>query len=376
MNGCVHFTELPCSDNQHKIAKATLGNPSSLNALTFDMLRELKAQLELWQDDDDIVCVILDGEGSKAFCAGGDVRTMHQVMQQNDPKATEQFCCDYFTLEYQCDYLIHTYYKPVIAWGEGIVMGGGVGLYMGSSHKVVTPTSRLAMPEVSIGLFPDVGATWFLNRLEEGVGLFLGMTGAMVNASDALSIHLADHIALPEDKETLIEQLQVADWQYVDDVYEVVSELLEAFHDAAFAAAPPPQLVPYLEPIRQACHQDSVIHVADSIMAIASNDPWLDGAKRNLASGSPITCHLCYRQMTQFQQLSLADCFRLELSMAVRSALLGEFQEGVRSRLIDKDNEPHWKYASIAQVDTNIIDQLVTSYWSSDKHPLALLGHY
>ncbi|WP_159653035.1 enoyl-CoA hydratase/isomerase family protein [Vibrio atypicus] len=376
MDGIVHFTELPCSDSQHKIGVARLDNAASLNALTFDMLIELKQQLEVWQEDDDLICVLLEGEGQKAFCAGGDVRTMHDVMRDQSPQQIQTFCSTYFTVEYQCDYLIHTYCKPIIAWGEGIVMGGGMGLYMGSSHKVVTPTSRLAMPEITIGLYPDVGGTWFLNRLEDGIGLFLGLTGVMVNATDALGIHLADHLVLPEHKSTLIEQLQIADWTCVDDTYEVVTELLENFAEELNERQPESQLKPFYPQIEEACQADSLLQVVDGIMAIKGDSQWLRTAQSNLKLGSPISAHLCYQQITKHGHLSLADCFRLELSLSVRCSLEGEFREGVRARLIDKDGEPDWKYTSIALVDDDFIEHMYTSLWSESEHPLAQLGHY
>ena len=376
MKDTVHFTELTCSDNSHKIGVATLDNAASLNALTFDMLVALKDQLEIWHEDDAIVCVLLDGSGDKAFCAGGDVRTMHNVMRDKSPQQVQEFCTTFFSVEYQCDYLIHTYCKPIIAWGQGIVMGGGMGLYMGSSHKVVTPESRLAMPEVTIGLYPDVGGTWFLNRLDAGIGMFLGMTGIMVNAGDALELHLADHIALAEHKSVLLDQLQIADWDCVEDAYEVVTELLESFDAQSNPYRPELQIMPHFPQIQQACDADSALQVVDNIHALEGSEKWLAIAKSNLASGSPITIHLCYRQMTECNQLSLADCFRMELNLSVRSGLLGEFQEGVRARLVDKDGQPKWRYPNVAAVDSKVIDEMFTSLWSEQAHPLAQLGHY
>lgn len=376
MTDTVHFNLLPCSDSQHKIAVATLDNAPSLNALTANMLTLLMTQLALWQEDDDIICVVLEGAGEKAFCAGGDVKSMHEVMRDNTNDEIRRVCGDFFTIEYRCDYLIHTYCKPIIAWGSGIVMGGGMGLFMGSSHKVVTPNSKLAMPEISIGLYPDVGGTWFLNRLDDGIGLFLGLTGSMLNAADAVDVHLADFMALPEHKASLIEQLQVADWECVDDSYEVVTELLETFAQEAHHESPQPQLLPFYPHIQQACHQDSLLQVVDAIDAIEGESQWLARAKSNLATGSPISAHICYRQLTACHDLSLADCFRLELTLSVCCCLVGEFQEGVRARLVDKDGSPNWKYKSLAAVEDKLIDEMFTSLWTPESHPLAQLGHY
>ncbi|MDW1632089.1 enoyl-CoA hydratase/isomerase family protein, partial [Vibrio sp. Y176] len=182
-------------------------------------------QLIKWQHDPHVVCVVLSGAGEKAFCAGGDVRAMYHVMHNESKEATVEFCTKYFALEYECDYLIHTYNKPIIGWGEGIVMGGGMGLFMGTSHKVVTPISRLAMPEINIGLYPDVGGTWFLSQIDPEVGLFLGLTGALVNSSDAVTTGLADWLLLEEQYPTLLKELQKVPWG-TSGAKELVSALL------------------------------------------------------------------------------------------------------------------------------------------------------
>ncbi|EPF2928595.1 enoyl-CoA hydratase/isomerase family protein [Vibrio navarrensis] len=375
MTGQVIFTERPCSEGECKIAIATLDNTASLNALTYPMLEQLNQQLERWHEDDSIVCVFLEGAGEKAFCAGGDVRAMYQVMESEPKASISRFLTDYFTLEYRCDYLIHTYTKPIIGWGRGIVMGGGMGLFMGTSHKVVTPESRLAMPEISIGLYPDVGATWFLNRLEPGIGLFLGLTGVMVNASDALSIHFADHLLLAKERDGLLEQLQHASWYTAEDHYDVVTELLENLAQQADDQRPVQQLMPHFDAIQQACLQDELQSVVQAVMASPSS-PWLDRAKQNLAEGSAISAHICHRQMTHYSDLSLADCFRLELGVSVQCGLLGEFREGVRARLIDKDGQPNWLFNNVADVDSSVIDALFTSLWPEQAHPLVNLGKH
>ncbi|AUL98126.1 enoyl-CoA hydratase/isomerase family protein [Vibrio vulnificus] len=376
MTGRVSFEEYPCSEGDYRIAVATLENPSALNALSEEMLAALKTSLEKWHEDEQIICVILKGAGEKAFCAGGDVRAMHHVMSSESKATARAFLTDYFTLEYQCDYLIHTYTKPIIGWGAGIVMGGGMGLYMGTSHKVVTPHSRLAMPEISIGLYPDVGGTWFLNRLDPGIGLFLALTGVMVNASDALKIHFADHLLLPEELDVLMDQLQHAHWSSAEDHYEVVTELLENLAEHALKHRPTYQLMPFFDQIQHAMEGESITQVVENLLALESDSDWLKKAQDNLAQGSPITAHICYRQARDYHELSLADCFRLELGISVQCGLLGEFQEGVRARLVDKDGQPNWLYPTVADVDSGVIDALFTSLWSEDAHPLARLGKY
>lgn len=375
MTGRVSFEELECDDSDHKIGVAILENTASLNALTFDMLVQLKDKLMTWQDDEHIVSVFLDGAGEKAFCAGGDVRSMYHAMKSETVSTSQAFLTDYFAVEYQCDYLIHTYKKPIIAWGDGIVMGGGIGLYIGASHKVVTPKSRLAMPEISIGLYPDVGGTWFLNQLEPGIGLFLGLTGAPINASDAIALNIADNFLLSEYKSTVLEHLQANSWRGIDDNHAMVSELLDSLSQPSIHHQPASQLVPFFSHIQAACSGSDLNTICQNILAMDGMGQWIETAKHTLEVGSPITAHICFRQVTQCQSLSLAECFKLELSLSVRCGALGEFQEGVRARLIDKNGEPNWLFKTVNEVDTTIIDTLFTSLWSEETHPLAQLDN-
>ncbi|ABU73390.1 enoyl-CoA hydratase/isomerase family protein [Vibrio campbellii] len=373
MTGKVTISEIDCLDGVHRIGIATLDNTASLNALTYDMLAELNDQLIEWQDDPDLVCVILNGAGEKAFCAGGDVRTMYHVMHEKSKEETAEFCSNYFSLEYECDYLIHTYQKPIIGWGEGIVMGGGMGLFMGTSHRVVTPKSRLAMPEINIGLYPDVGGTWFLSQIDPEVGLFLGLTGAMVNSSDAVTVGLAEWLLLEEQYPALLEELKQVAWGSAD-AKSLVSALLQLMEEEVIDSKPTTQICPYLDQIKEACKGSDLNQIAQRIQAIEGGTQWLEIAQKSFASGSPITAHICFRQVKEYHRLSLADCFRLELTLSVRSALLGEFEEGVRSRLVDKDGNPKWMFNSVSEVDESVIDTLFTSLWSEEEHPLAQLG--
>ncbi|MCG7588532.1 enoyl-CoA hydratase/isomerase family protein [Photobacterium sp. OFAV2-7] len=386
MVGKVNCSELDCVDG-NKIGVVELDNPASLNALTLDMLRQLKAKLEVWESDERIVCVFLHGVGEKAFCAGGDVRTMYNMMRaaserEDQAEMTKQFLTEYFTVEYGCDYLIHRYSKPVIVWGEGIIMGGGMGLYMGASHRVTTPTSRLAMPEISIGLYPDVGGTWFLNKLPDGIGMFLGLTGAQINATDALELGMSEHMLIPEQKQSVLEKLQGSNWVKGNkdadgDLTfnkELVTEMLTGFADTADPHRPVSYIRPYFSQIQLACKADDLAGISRQIMSIEGDSRWLERAKRTLEEGSPITANICFRQLTQYHHLSLEECFRLELSLSVHCGLLGEFEEGVRARLIDKCGQPGWLYTTLSEVDQSVIDSLFTPLWDESENPLATLG--
>ncbi|NMH58488.1 enoyl-CoA hydratase/isomerase family protein [Alteromonas sp. MYP5] len=351
----------------------TLNKPKALNALDLEMAKIMLDALKSWQNREDVVMVMIDGVGDKAFCAGGDVVSMHQAMKAS-PDAIPGFLQEFFTVEYELDYTIHTYSKPIIAWGSGIVMGGGMGLLCGASHRVVTPSSRLAMPEITIGLYPDVGGSYFLPRLPGKSGLFLGLTGASINAADARFVGLADLLCADTARENALDAILAHDWLSEDDVSAKLSHLLASFapekNEIAHSNVESRQNL-----IDELCSADSLAEVVQNIKHMQSgDDKWLSRAQKTLSAGSPITAHLVYEQIKRGAELSLADCFRMELIMSCRCGEVGEFQEGVRALLIDKDGTPNWRYSSVEEVPESLIAHFFESPWKQDTHPLSLLG--
>ncbi|NRA62707.1 MAG: enoyl-CoA hydratase/isomerase family protein, partial [Psychrobium sp.] len=207
-----------------KIVQATLNSEKSLNALNQEMIESLLEKLPLWQDDDNIIAILLDSAGDRAFCAGGDIVQLYRAMS-DAPDSKQPYVEEFFTKEYRLDHLIHTYAKPIIVWGNGFVMGGGLGLMAGASHRIVTETSKVAMPEITIGLYPDVGATYFLNKMPDNLGLFLGLTAAQMNASDCLEVKLADHFLLHQQKNSLINALTTSNYAN-NDLHQQVSNII------------------------------------------------------------------------------------------------------------------------------------------------------
>ena len=193
MSDCVLFSEIETRCGR-LIARATLNAPKALNALSLEMIQTLSKQMDEWEQRDDIVALWLDGAGGKAFCAGGDIVQMHKSMVKHAGEGRNPFTEQYFAEEYALDYRLHRSQIPVVVFGDGIVMGGGMGLLQGADFRLVTPRSRMAMPEITIGLFPDVGGSWFLNRLPGKVGLFLGLTGVHINGREAVEVGLADRM--------------------------------------------------------------------------------------------------------------------------------------------------------------------------------------
>ncbi|MEE1868303.1 MULTISPECIES: enoyl-CoA hydratase/isomerase family protein [Pseudomonas] len=351
-----------------RIGIATLDAEKALNALSLPMIEVLDQQLAQWADNPEIVCVLLRGAGTKAFCAGGDVRSLMQACR-DQPGTVPTLAANFFEAEYRLDYRLHTYPKPVLCWGHGHVLGGGMGLLQGANVRIVTPSSRLAMPEISIGLYPDVGASWFLARLPGKLGLFLGMTGVGLNARDALDLGLADRLLGDNQQKELIDDLLQLNWQ--EQTALQLNSLLKAQEHRAQAEMPQAQWLPRRQQI------DALLDVADPVCAwraIATlrghDDPLLAKAAQTMLEGCPLTAHLVWQQIQRARYLSLAQVFQMEYSMSLNCCRHPEFAEGVRARLVDKDQQPRWHWADIAKVPAAVVNAHFSKVWEG-RHPLA-----
>jgi enoyl-CoA hydratase/carnithine racemase len=358
----------PCG---HYIGLVTLNKPKALNALDLDMATMMLDALVKWQDREDIACIVVDAEGDKAFCAGGDIVSMYNAMKDADGEIPA-FLESFFKTEYTLDFTIHHYPKPIVVWGAGIVMGGGMGLLCGASHRIATQTSKLAMPEISIGLYPDVGGSYFLPRLPGNTGLFLGLTGAQINGADAFYVGMVDALVDDSEKPSLMDKLMNAEWRDVN-AHDVVDNIVASL---TMPDEPPVSNVEkHIDSINTWCSGDNVIDVVNTILnADMQEDKWLTRAQATLKNGSPITAHLVFEQCKRGALMDLADCFKMEAIMSCRCGESGEFQEGVRALLIDKDHSPAWKYKRVEDVPVNVIEHFFTSPWGESSHPLAELG--
>jgi enoyl-CoA hydratase/carnithine racemase len=362
------------ADNGKQIGVATLNSEKSLNALSLPMVELLLPQMQRWKDDPQIAMVLLQGSGDKAFCAGGDIRDLYHTMREH-PGTYQHYVEDFFTKEYSLDYLIHTFEKPVLVWGNGIVMGGGLGLMAGASHRVVTVSSRIAMPEMAIGLYPDVGGSWFLNRMPPGCGLFLGLTGASINAADAKLIDLADHFIPHDQKALVLEKLKSIRWGNTITLnHQKLSDELLQLEELSRNQQPASQIRLHQTAIADLAKMSDLASAMQAILNMPNEDSWLTKAKASLQYGSPITAQIVYRLLQLGQSKILADSFRLELGLSVQCGKLGEFTEGVRALLIDKDQKPKWQYPDVASVPETVIEDLFRSPWPAAEHPLKELG--
>lgn len=369
----VVFDELPTRDGG-RVGIATLNAPKSLNALSLEMARQLDAKLQAWAVDRSIVAVWLEGSGEKAFCAGGDVVALYRSMtEEGENRGAGRdtvYAETYFTTEYRLDYRIHTYPKPVLVWGDGIVMGGGLGLMAGASRRLVTETTLIAMPEITIGLYPDIGASWFLNRMPPGVGVYLGITGGQLNARDALDLGLADHFVPREQRDALLEALGEADYgaRSRRDLQAGVQRVLDRFETRAHA--PAAQVWPLLDHIQALSAQVDAPTAVHRILKDTRDDGWLAANRKRLEAGSPLSAHLVWSMLERHRHTSLADAFRDELNLSVQCCRHGDIAEGVRALLIDKDRNPRWQHASVDDVGPADLQVLLEPLWSVEAHPL------
>ncbi len=372
MADCVIVREIATACGR-RFGYATLNAEKSLNALSLEMIDVLQAQLDVWADDPAIVGVVLDGAGDRAFCAGGDVVAVYHAIKAEEPGRIPQLAKDFFEHEYRLDYRIHGYPKPLLCWGHGIVMGGGIGLIAGASHRVATPKTRMAMPEITIGLYPDVGGSWFLRRMPGHTGLFLALTGAPLNAEDARFAGLADFVLANEDKAALLAALGEARWEAADSGaaanHAHLSHMLESF--ALRNGLPESLLRRYFDAIETVIGHDGLLDIAARLSALSDHpDAWLAAAGSTFLKGAPSTAALSYALWQRVLRCSLADVLRLEYQVSTACTAFPDFPEGVRALLVDKDRTPRWQHASVADVDAQFIEAHFKPHFSG-PHPLA-----
>lgn len=375
--------ELEATLNGNFIAIAELNSIKSLNALSLTMIELLKNKLEEWQLDESIVAVLLEGAGEKAFCAGGDVVSVCRDLQQyqmplfdnkiasaeeagkkiSDEQIKSTLAADFFQKEYQLDLLIHNYTKPIIVWGDGYVMGGGVGLMAGASHRICTEKTKIAMPEITIGLYPDVGASYFLNKMANNIGLFLGLTGVMINGADAKYLGLADYLISNHAITKLEEKLFSLDWQKNKHDFKLIDDVLVELDQRYLSSGQSPgsAVTKNEELIKQTTNYAELKDIYQAITESNTEDPWFKKAQNRLTKGSPLSACIIHQQLAQSSNKTLEQCFDLEYNLSLRCCQYSEFLEGVRALLIDKDQSPKWAFSTIEQVDKNLLSWFFTT---------------
>ncbi|MCM2282578.1 MAG: enoyl-CoA hydratase/isomerase family protein [Bdellovibrionaceae bacterium] len=328
-----------------RIGVARLNHSRALNSLTLEMVRALAEQLGLWERDPRVSLVVIHSGSERAFCAGGDVKTVAQKLIAQD----KAFPAEFFRWEYKMDYMIRTFAKPILVWGDGIVMGGGLGIFCGASHPIATERSLLAMPEITIGFFSDVGAGYFLNRLPRGLGLFLGWTAARLTPWDALHLGLACDVLSSGSKEDVFSRLRDQAWVgEMSSDSEQLQRILEHWR----VTREPSHLQRFEATICEVLAVEDVSSARSRFLALEISDVWWQACRNAHLAGSPLSAHIIFEQLRRERDLGVLDIFLAEWSLASRMCERPEFPEGVRALLIDKDQRPRWQPERFEDVTT------------------------
>ncbi len=321
-------------------ARIRLNRPKALHALTQSMCEAITAALLDWRGAPDVHLILLDHAEGRGFCAGGDIRMLAES-GAGDGRAAR----DFFRAEYRMNHLLFTYAKPIVAFMDGITMGGGVGIALPASHRIATENTRLAMPETGIGLFPDVGGGWYLSRLPGQVGKFLALTGARLDGSECLALGLATHF-IPAD------ELEAVKAELAESPSEVDAIL------ARHSAEPPPARI---LTNREAIDRLFVAETLEQIIADLEADggEWAAKELATLRTKSPQSCKVALRQLREgARMVDFADEMRMEYGIAAHIVQRHDFLEGVRALIVDKDNAPRWDPATPEGVTQGRIDTI------------------
>ncbi len=350
---------------RNKIGFITLDRPKALNSLSLEMVRSITATLLQWRDDENVCAVFIQGSNEKAFCAGGDIRFFYDVGTTN-PQGDSALLEDFFTEEYALNHLIHFYPKPYISLLNGVVMGGGMGIAQAGvtcRMRIVTERTKMAMPEVNIGLFPDVGGSYFLARTPGELGTYLGLTGDIINAADALYADLADVFIPTAELPALMELLES---NTSTDIRVAIRAFAAAFAEQAT------QLISKLASSREVIDHHFKFTDVGLISTSLANDT-SEFAQQTLElmnKRSPLLMCVTLEQLRRGAKMSVAECLRMERTMVRHCFKHGEVLEGIRALVVDKDNAPNWSPASLTQINSDLIQSFFSEVWPDYAHPL------
>ena len=317
-----------------------LNRPRAIHALTHAMCLRMAERLIAWREDPAVELVLVDHAEGRGFCAGGDIRAI-AASGAGDGEDARAF----FAAEYRLNHLMFTYAKPIVAFMDGVTMGGGVGISQPARYRVATERTIYAMPESGIGLFPDVGGGWYLSRLPGHMGEYLALTGARLDGAECLALELATHYlsssALDAVKAELVSNPRGAD----------------AILERASISAPEPRIIAHQAEIDRLFAGNTL----EEIVAALDADPneWAQQQRATLATKSPQTCKIALKELAESRLLTdFADEMRMEYRIAARICQRHDFLEGVRALIVDKDNAPRWDPATPEGVTDHLIDTI------------------
>jgi enoyl-CoA hydratase len=322
-------------ERRGRLGLITMNRPKALNALTHEMSLALDRALKDWAADPKVATVAIAGEGERAFCAGGDIRALHQ----SGPKG--QLTREFYWNEYRMNRRIFRFPKPYVSLMDGITMGGGVGVGVPARYRVVTEKTLLAMPETGIGLFPDVGASYYLSHMPGQIGIYLGLTGARVQAADILYAGLGTHF-MPSAK--LPDFLTALEGTAPDELLGALAETCSE-----------PSTLAQHRAVIDRCFAANTVE--DIVRALEKEGgAWADQVRASLQQKSPMSLKVTLRELREASRLTFEQCMVMEYRLVQRFMADPDFFEGVRALIIDKDNNPNWRPATLRDVTTAMVD--------------------
>jgi len=352
----------------HITAYATLNAEKSLNSLSKDMIRLLSPKLDEWAKDSNIACVVLQGAGEKAFCAGGDIVDLYKAMTSQEIGNPVPEAFEFFRMEYDLDYKIHTYPKPIINMGHGIVMGGGLGLHAGASHRILSERSMIAMPEITIGLYPDVGASWFLNRMPGRCGLFLGLTGSRMKTADALFVGLGDFYIRRDLHSEFLQKVSELSWSDDRKLNKaLINKVARSYQGKSlkldgvsyYEMLNTSEVRKHFDFIQDVTSVDNISEFHDRLNNLQIDEKWIQFAKKTFLAGSPTSAGVIFEQLIHTKHFSLKECFDFEYKLSCKFAAHPDFREGIRALLIDKDMAPKWTPKNVQDLQKKDIQKIL-----------------
>ena len=339
------------------LGEIKLNSPETLNAVNLGMARSIRERLNQWKSDKNIALIFFHGEGGRAFCAGGDVKALCSLIlkageEKTDPGLAVQ---PFFQAEYEMNNLLRAYPKPVVLWGEGIVMGGGMGTFQAVSHPIVTETSRLAMPEISIGLFPDVGAGWFLSRLPGKLGWYLALTGCHLSGAEVLSLKWSRLHFKNREKDKVFGRLLSLSFKDNEDLTRQLQGM-ETDH-SPFES----WIERFKEPIYRLVRSGDVKTIYGEFKKSSLKDEKWVRNREVFLKGAPSSAGIICEQLKRGTGQSMREVSQLDLVLALQCARRPDFPEGVRALLVEKTGRPSWNPASIPLLKDSYVQEHFTA---------------
>jgi len=344
------MTDQVLFSTEGQLGLITLNRPDALNALTLAMILAIQKQLSAWKTDNAIQAVVIRAKPGNAFCAGGDVRWLYATGRAQDPEQLS-----FFWHEYRLNHFIHHFGKPYIALMNGMTMGGGVGVALHGSYPIASEEFVFAMPETSIGFFPDIGASYLLNRCPGSLGIYLGLTGNRLGPEDAMKAGLVKQLIPADQMSAFVKDLASRDLS--GNAHAVVEACIDSF------AAPTSEYSTQIKPLIDVCFAPPTVELIKASLQTAEG-PWAMGVDNALDKKAPLSLKITLAQLQKTKGLSLGDCLKMDYDL-VRHFMRGtDFYEGVRALLIDKDKNPIWNPQTLALVSD---EQVVNYFERADK---------